>query len=112
MHAAHRHVRRALVGSLQAYGKLWRGTAEGHQAQADDQRAYMQALGQAQRGAHQQLGAANQQHQGDAQLQEAEGGKGGQVENGRTPVASVAKPLYSHARCSATEHADFFCGGA
>ncbi|GLO46789.1 hypothetical protein PPUN109347_33520 [Pseudomonas putida] len=71
----------------------------------------MQALGQAQGCAHQQFGTADQQQQGDAQLQEAEGGKGGEVENGRTPVASVAKPLYPHARGSATDHADFFCGG-
>ena len=111
-HAADRYIRRALVGRLQADGQLWCGAAEGDQAQADDQRAHVQALRQAQGGAHQQFGAAYQQQQGCAQLQQAEGGKGGQVENGRTPVASVAKPLYPHPRCAATQHADFFGGGA
>ncbi|PAV71883.1 hypothetical protein WR25_03493 [Diploscapter pachys] len=51
--AAHSDIRRALVGGLQAHGQLWRRTAEGDQAQANDQRAHVQAAGQAQSGAYQ-----------------------------------------------------------
>ena len=101
----------ALVGGLQAHGELRCRAAERDQAEADDQGAHAQAAGQAQGGAHQQLGTEDQRQQPQGQLQQAEGGEGGQVENGSRSVRSVAEPLYADAGSAASQHTDFLRGG-
>ncbi|MNF71440.1 hypothetical protein D3C84_533900 [compost metagenome] len=71
-HAADGDVGIVGEGRLQAHGHLRRAAAEGDDGQAEDQRTDLQVCDQAYGGAHQQLGAGDQQYQPTEQLQHAE----------------------------------------